>query len=104
MADWLATVAALRPWRCMMCKRRFYGRAVALAFLRHAHCPRCGNLELQHVAKQRVEEGKLRWFFRMFGAPAYRCRPCRFKFFSFRPIYELRVNAARIPADEPASR
>ena len=86
IGDWLVTVAALRPWRCMKCRRRFYGRAVALTFLRNAHCPQCGNMELQHIGKRWVKEGRLRWIFRALNAPAYRCDVCRYRFFSFRPI------------------
>ncbi len=104
IADWLAGVAALRPWRCIRCKSRFYGNAVALTFLRHAHCPRCGNLELQRIAKEWVVEGRLRWFFRSVNAPAYRCEPCRHRFFSFRPASESRVASAQTAADEISSR
>ncbi|MHB8540434.1 MAG: hypothetical protein ACYDCD_05765 [Candidatus Acidiferrales bacterium] len=95
--DWLVTVAALRPWRCLKCKRRFYGRAATLTSVRHAHCPRCGNLKLQHIGKRQVAEGRLRWFFQALNATAYRCDPCRFRFFSFRPIDEMR------PAKKPSA-
>jgi hypothetical protein len=36
--------------------------------------------------------GTLGWLFRLFRAPAYRCAPCRNRFFSFR-IYRRIVPA-----------
>jgi len=103
IGDWLVTVAALRPWRCMKCKSRFYGRTAAVAFFRHPRCPRCGNLELRRIAKQWVEEGKFRLVFRMLNVPAYRCDPCRHRFFSFRSVYGLRAAAKRDAVHESAT-
>lgn len=83
----------------MKCKRRFYARKVAWELIRNAHCPRCGNLDLQQISKEWVDKGKLRWIFRLWGAPAYRCDPCRLRFFSLRPPYEPRTEGAQTAAD-----
>lgn len=83
----------------MKCKRRFYARKVAWEFTRNAHCPRCGNLNLQQISPEWVEKGKLRWIFRVLGASAYRCDPCRLRFFSLRPLYEPRAHGAQTAAD-----
>ena len=45
--DFLGTVVGLRPWRCDTCDRRFYARRVAISFSTYAHCPRCGNFDLE---------------------------------------------------------
>jgi uncharacterized protein with PIN domain len=79
----------LRPWRCRTCELRFYAWRVAFSFSRYAHCPRCGNFELQHIARERVDEGALLFLKRFFGFPAYRCDPCRQKFFSVRPFRRI---------------
>ncbi|MFZ0334801.1 MAG: hypothetical protein WAN10_03420 [Candidatus Acidiferrales bacterium] len=83
----------------MKCKRRFYARRVPWQFRRHAHCPRCGNLDLQHIAKDWVQEGALRWLFRLLDAPAYRCDPCRLRFFSLRRLYDARAHGTETVAD-----
>jgi hypothetical protein len=67
--------------------------------MRHAHCPRCGNLELQHIAKEWVERGMLRWVFRLLDAPAYRCDPCRLRFFSLWPLHEARAQGTQTATD-----
>jgi hypothetical protein len=41
------------------------------------------------VARERVEQGTLILFKRFFGFPAYRCDPCRQKFFSFLPYRRI---------------
>jgi hypothetical protein len=68
---------------------RFYAWTVALSFARYVHCPRCGNLDLQHVARERVEQGTLIVVKRFLGFPAYRCDPCRQKFFSLLPYRRI---------------
>jgi hypothetical protein len=85
IADFFATLMRLRPWRCGACDLRFYAWTVAAPFVHYVHCPRCGNFDLQHVARERVDQGTLLWFKRFFGFPAYRCDPCRQKFFSLLP-------------------
>jgi hypothetical protein len=85
ITDFFATVMRLRPWRCGACDLRFYAWTVAVPFALYVHCPRCGNFDLQHVARERVDQGTLLWVKRFLGFPAYRCDPCRQKFFSLLP-------------------
>ena len=82
--DFLGTLCGLRPWRCDTCDRRFYARTVAIGFVGYAHCPRCGNFDLDRVARDRVE-GILAIVGRLLALPAYRCDPCRYKFFTLLP-------------------
>jgi DNA-directed RNA polymerase subunit RPC12/RpoP len=81
----LATVIQLRPWRCRSCDKRFYAWTVATQFARYAHCSRCGNFDLQHISRDRVDSGTLVFVKRRLGFLAYRCDPCRQKFFSILP-------------------
>ena len=85
VGDYLVGLAALRPWRCRMCDLRFYAWAVPVAYARYAHCPLCGNLDLQRIDRKHVTEGAFVWLRRLLRFPAYRCDPCRFRFFSLRP-------------------
>jgi DNA-directed RNA polymerase subunit RPC12/RpoP len=80
--DFLFTLINLKPWRCHTCDRRFYARRVALSFARFAHCPKCGNFDLERISRDRVEDGTLVVLKRLFGFHAYRCAPCRQRFFS----------------------
>jgi hypothetical protein len=83
--DFFATLLRLRPWRCRACDKRFYAWTVAIPFARYAHCPRCGNFDLQHIARERVDAGTLIFLKRFLGFCPYRCDPCRQKFFSILP-------------------
>jgi hypothetical protein len=94
--DFLFSAIGLRPWRCHTCDRRFYARRVALLFLRYARCPRCGNFDLEHIAQDRVERGTLVSLKRFLGFPAYRCDPCRHRFFSVLPF--RRIFPSTLPA------
>jgi hypothetical protein len=85
----------------MKCKRRFYARKVAFAFMRNAHCPRCGNLELQRISREWVNSGWLRWPFWFIGVPAYRCDPCRLRFFSFRSPYQASAGETESITTQP---
>jgi hypothetical protein len=89
IVDFFGTLLRLRPWRCQACELRFYAWTVALSFARFAHCPRCGNFDLQHVAAERVDQGILLVLKRFLGFPAYRCDPCRQKFFSLLPYRRI---------------
>lgn len=84
VSDFVLSVAALRPWRCHTCDRRFYAWRVAIPFFRYVHCPRCGNFDLDHISRDRVDEGTLVALKRVARFPAYRCDPCRERFFSVR--------------------
>jgi hypothetical protein len=82
VADFFYTLINLKPWRCHTCDFRFHAARVAFSFLRYAHCPRCGNFDLDHISRERVEEGTLITLKRLLSFPAYRCDPCRQRFFS----------------------
>jgi len=71
----------VRPWRCRSCGLRYLAWSVAFSFLRFAHCRRCGNLDLQRVSRDHVD-GWFAWLFRLARVPAYRCAPCRHRFFT----------------------
>jgi hypothetical protein len=94
--DFAISVVGLRPWRCRSCDARFVARAVAIKYLPYVHCTMCGNLDLQTISAEYVD-GMLAWLFRMVHIPAYRCAPCRNRFFSIRRYHRI------IPAAEPSA-
>ncbi|HTZ99873.1 MAG TPA: hypothetical protein VMB02_06050 [Candidatus Aquilonibacter sp.] len=98
LLDFFAGWTALRPWRCRTCDFRFYARSVAVSFARYAHCPRCGNFDLQHISRDRVEKGNFLFLKRALGFAAYRCDPCREKFFTVLPF--RRILPSMMPAAE----
>jgi hypothetical protein len=61
--------------------------AVRLSLL--AHCDRCGSFDLQRISRDVVQRWNS-WFFRLARVPAYRCPPCRNRFFSVLPRRRLR--------------
>jgi hypothetical protein len=71
---------------------------VALSFSYLAHCPRCGNFDLDHISRERVEEGSMVFVKRLLHFPAYRCDPCRERFFSIRPF--RKILPSMVPASE----
>lgn len=71
---------------------------MALPFVRYAHCPKCGNFDLKHIARERVKKGSLLFLKRMLVFPAYRCEPCREKFFSVLPY--RRILPSMMPAPQ----
>jgi hypothetical protein len=91
--DYVIGATGLRPWRCRGCGLRFYAWSVALPFLLDAHCSKCGNFDLQRISRQHVE-GWSAWFFRWVRVSAYRCAPCRYRFFSIRPAGRIRCEDA----------
>jgi hypothetical protein len=50
----------------------------------HAHCPICGNLELKRIASNLVDS-PMSFLWGWLRVPAYRCEPCRHKYFSLLP-------------------
>jgi len=79
----------LRPWRCHACNTRFYAWLVPASLIWYAHCPRCGLYHLERISARHVAHGPLRRIKRMLGFSAYRCDPCRERFFSIRPYREI---------------
>lgn len=73
-------------------------------FVFYVHCPQCGNLDLQRVSRERVVEDLFAPLKRAARVPAYRCDPCRLRFFSvlpFRRIPALRLDPS--PTDSQDS-
>ena len=54
----------------------------------HTHCPICGNLELKRISSEYVDN-PLGILWRLFRVPAFRCEPCRYKYFSILPLREM---------------
>lgn len=97
--DYLVGATRMRPWRCQMCDTRFYAWATPPGYARYVHCANCGNMDLQRISSEHGM-GPFAWFFRLLGAPAYRCAPCRNRFFSFR-LYRRIVPAQEHEHPEP---
>ena len=94
--DQAMRLAALKPWRCMRCRQRFYARKVARELMRYAHCPQCGNFELQHVESSEVRPRLATAILRKLHAAAYRCEVCELNFHSLGAVYDATAgNLAR---------
>ncbi|MBI3664085.1 MAG: hypothetical protein HY234_13680 [Acidobacteria bacterium] len=87
--DHFWSLFALRPWRCRTCGIRFFAWTVPAQYFIYVHCARCGNLDLQRVARERVSEELFTGLKRALHFPAYRCDPCRRRFFSLRPFRRI---------------
>ncbi|MFZ0738208.1 MAG: hypothetical protein WCA98_08815 [Candidatus Acidiferrales bacterium] len=93
--DYALSLFGLRPWRCRECDTRFFAWSVIPAsFVACAHCPRCGRMDLEKIAGRLVVDGTLRRLKRILGFAAYRCDPCRERFFSLRRYNPIRAHAA----------
>jgi hypothetical protein len=86
------------PWRCESCETRFHARLTPFRTFFYAQCGICGNLELQRIAAERVP-GVTAIVGRILGLPALRCKPCRHKFFSVRPVRREDRSEATAPSD-----
>ena len=88
--DRFLSLAALLPWRCGSCGARFHAHGqTALAHLALVHCHKCGNLNLEHVGRDRVVGGLWTRLQRVLRLPAYRCDNCRTRFFSMRKFRKI---------------
>jgi C4-type Zn-finger protein len=83
-ADYLLGALGVYPWRCRDCRARFYARLMPLSDSLHAHCPICGNFELKRISPAHVDTS-LAFLWSAIHIPAYRCEPCRHKYFSILP-------------------
>lgn len=105
IADRVFSSLGFLPWRCLDCKHRFHGYLVPASFLLYTHCKRCGNLDLQRISRELVEDWNAS-LFRFAHVPAYRCAPCRFRFFSMRPLQRIRAATpvlAKAPVEATAN-
>jgi len=85
LGDYALSLVGVLPWRCGTCQSRFHAHKIPFRLLLKAHCPRCGNPGLERIGSDRVEEGKMLALKRILGLPAYRCDPCRMKFYAVLP-------------------
>ena len=75
---------------------------VALHFWRTAHCARCGNFDLQRISREYVT-GVFAWLFRLARLRAFRCDPCRYRFFSILPYRNIRLASETFAEPETES-
>ncbi len=87
----LLGLTGLRSWRCGICKLRFFGWSVPVNYAGYAHCKMCGSLDLQRISREHVDTGHFRLLWRLLQVPAYRCPPCRHKFFSLLSYHRIAV-------------
>ena len=85
LGDYALSLAGVLPWRCSTCQSRFFAHKVPFRVLFKAHCPRCGSPKVERIASDRVEDGTMVPLKRILGVPAYRCDPCRVKFYALLP-------------------
>src|SRR5215469_6482211 len=84
VADYILSAFGVYPWRCQDCHGRFHARIMPLGATLRAHCPICGNQDVKRIAADRVETS-FAFVWRFMKLPAYRCEPCRYRYFSIRP-------------------
>lgn len=98
-ADYLFSVVGVYPWRCRKCDARFHARLMTLTELLHAHCPVCGNPDLKRIAAEHVN-GPFSFLWRWMSIPAYRCEPCRHKYFSILPYRAKEQELVEVPSSD----
>jgi hypothetical protein len=98
IVDFLVSLVDLRPWRCRACDLRFFAWKVPISYMFYVHCPTCGNLDLQQISRDRVENGMFLGLQRLLLFPAYRCAPCRERFFSVRPYRPVKALSDEVMA------
>jgi hypothetical protein len=87
------------PWRCRICERRFYATLVPLRHVFYAHCPRCGNFNLERVSGDAAARfGLVR---RLPFVSVLRCDLCRLNFVTLRPLRAPPAGAASAPEGSP---
>gem|GEM_PF-703548 len=89
VADFILSVFRLRPWRCKACESRFYAWISPVSLMLYVHCPRCGMFNLDRISSRHITQGPLHRVKRFLGFSAYRCDPCRQRFFSIRPYRQI---------------
>src|SRR5271165_3008056 len=93
--DYFLSGVGVLPWRCRKCETRFYARLMPLNEALHAHCPLCGNPELKRISGEYVNS-PLSLLWRFLHLPAYRCEPCRHKYFSIKPYRHRNAEAGQL--------
>jgi hypothetical protein len=69
--------------------------------VQNAHCAMCGNFDIKRVPRDLVE-GWYAPLLRLAHFPAYRCAPCRNRFFSLRPFHRIRTAEQEAAESRPA--
>jgi hypothetical protein len=95
----LAAIGVL-PWRCLDCRARFYARRVPLRCLPYAHCPRCGNLQLFRIRRDKLDRRFGTRLAARLGARALRCDYCRYNFASWRLLWPAKERSAKAYLDQ----
>ena len=97
LSDYALSTFGVYPWRCSECHERFHSRLMSLGDFLHAHCRRCGNHELQRIDPGHVD-ARFTLLWRALQIPAFRCEPCRYKFFSIRPVRRTTETVVSAPS------
>jgi hypothetical protein len=93
--EYLFSLVGVYPWRCRICERRFYAALVPLRHIFYAHCPRCGNFNLERASPNSRFLGRLPCFSML------RCDLCRLNFVTLRPLRAPPARAASAPEGSP---
>jgi C4-type Zn-finger protein len=95
LADYVISSVGVYPWRCNECHARFHARLMPLSNSLHAHCPICGNPALKRISADYVDS-LFGFLWRKLHVPAFRCEPCRYKYFSILPLQRTQEREAEL--------
>jgi C4-type Zn-finger protein len=98
-ADYILSAVGVYPWRCKSCRGRFHARLMPLSNSLHAHCPLCGNLALKRISPEHVD-CLFGFVWRNLRIPAFRCEPCRHKYFSILPLHHRVEREAEVSSGD----
>ncbi len=98
--EYLLSLVGVYPWRCGDCGRRFYATLVPLRHLLYAHCPRCGNFNLE-FASGAARKARFGFVGRLPFVSALRCDLCRLNFVTLRALRALPAEAESEPEGSP---
>jgi len=87
------------PWRCQNCHVRYHARLMPLSHSFYAHCPVCGNLDLKRISPEYVNSMSA-FLWRLLRIPAFRCDPCRYKYFSILPLHSAQEDEVEVPTGD----
>jgi len=97
--DYILSALGVYPWRCQECHARFHARLMSLSNSLHAHCPICGNLALKRISPDYVDS-LFGFAWRTLHVPAFRCEPCRYKYFSVLPLHRPQEREAELSSGD----
>jgi hypothetical protein len=99
LADYVLSLLGLYPWRCSSCHSRFHARLMPLSHTFRSHCPICGNLDVKRISPDFVNH-PLSLAYRVLRIPAFRCEPCRHKYFSMLPQRRMEEESVRLSSTD----